>query len=363
MTEMKPFTIHAGPRRGRALLASASLLLAALAAGPAAAQWFGGPPGPFVYNRPPPVFRGNDRPLPPYVVVDRLEAQGYEDVGRPRYNGSVYEVEATGLSGARVRVVVDAFRGHVVDRYAISRAPRGPDFGPGGWRNEDRGWFGNNVRPPEEAPPPRRYTNRPGPDDDLQDFLDRPARPVEPRLGPETRIETAPLPDARIETRPSQPPRSADLPRSPDLPGERQAARPAEPATPALRPQESAPAGKVEGLNPETGKAPEAAKPAAPRHERASRPEPNRQYEAARTDAKGSKPAKPAPQEGSAAVSPPAPAPAVTPQATPPAEKPAVTAEKPAEKPAADAAPRPDKPVRVIQGVTPMNPETATPKP
>jgi hypothetical protein len=294
-----------------------------------------------VYNRPPPVFRGNDRPLPPYVVVERLEAQGYEDVGRPRYNGSVYEVEATGLSGARVRVVVDAFRGHVVDRYAISR----------GWRNEDRGWFGNNVRPPEEAPPPRRYTNRPGPDDDLQDFLDRPARPVEPRLGPETRIETAPLPDARIETRPSQPPRSADLP------------RPAEPATPALRPQESAPAGKVEGLNPETGKAPEAAKPAATRHERASRPEPNRQYEAARTDAKGSKPAKPAPSEGSAAVSPPAPAPAVGPQDKPAEAKPAVTAEKPAEKPAAEAAPRPDKPVRVIQGVTPMNPETATPKP
>ena len=353
MNQMQSYTAQA--RRGSARTWLAAALLTVGAAGPAAAQWFDGPPRPYMYNRPPPIVR-DARPLPPYAIVERLEEQGYENVGRPRFDGSVYEIEATGLSGARVRIVVDAFRGNVVERYAVSRAPRRPDFGPRDWAEEDRGWFGNNVRPPEEMAP-RRYSNRPGPDDDLQDFLDRPARPLERRPELDARIDVAPLPERRIETRPEQPPRSADQP------GERQAARP----DAAARPETAPPAAKVDGLNPDAGKSPDAAKPAPLRNnERASRPEPNRQHEAARTEPNRSKPGKPTPpQEGSAAVSPPAPAPAVTPPAAPPAEKPAVTAEKPAEKPAtpAEAGPRPDRPVRVIQGVTPMNPEAATPKP
>jgi hypothetical protein len=352
MNQMQSYTAQA--RRGSARTWLAAGLLTAITAGPAVAQWFEGP-RPYMYNRPPPIVR-EARPLPPYAIVERLEAQGYENVGRPRFDGSVYEIEATGLSGARVRIVVDAFRGNVVERYAVSRAPRRPDFGPRDWADEDRGWFGNNVRPPEELTP-RRYSNRPGPDDDLQDFLDRPARPLERRPELDARIDVAPLPERRIETRPEQPPRPAGQP------SERQAARPDS----VVRPETIVPGAKVDGLNPDVGKSPDAAKPAAPRNnERASRPEPNRQYEAARTEPSRSKPAKPTPpSEGNAAVSPPAPAPAVTPPAAPPAEKPAVTAEKPTEKPAAPAepGPRPDKPVRVIQGVTPMNPEAATPKP
>ena len=340
----------------RRALAGAGFGIAVTSALPAAAQWYGrpeygAPVEPYGYDRPAPVFRGDSRPLPPFSIVERLEGQGYEDITRPRYNGSVYELDATSPRGNRVRLVIDAFRGNVVERSALGRA----DDGDGG--REQRGWFGNNVRPPEEGSP-RRYTARPSDDDDGPDTFERLARPPGARPVPApSRVETEPLPAAPHNTarlpaegRPRETP-TARAP-SPD----RQASR-SDLSLP--KPEASNGTPKVEGVNP-------AAKPAsratAP-NERASKPDTNRAFDTARTDPSATpkpvttpRPVAPTPTASPAKAAPVAetptvPAPIVS-QATP-AETPAVTADTS----------RPNKPVRVIQGVTPVYPEGNGAKP
>jgi hypothetical protein len=335
---------------------------------PAQAQWYERPPGydrPEPYDRAPPVFRGNARPLSPDAIVERLEERGFEDVGRPRYNGSTYQVDATSPRGQRMRIVIDAFQGNVVERFALGRTP--DDLLPGRPAPQ-RGWFGNNVQPPEEMPLPRRYSNRP-PDeeDDGADVFDRLSRPTDRRLAPAPRVDVGPpvaglppAPSNRLE--PGQPlpsgeapARTAARPRdvAPSAPERQIAPQPVPQAAPQIAPERQAARpdpdlGKVEGVNPS------AIKPAArtPQNGQAGKPENNRQFEAARTDPAARKPASRPAESAAAPISPPAPAPAIAAPAAPIAEKPAVTAETA----------RPDKPVRVIGGVTPMHPDDADPK-
>lgn len=337
---------------------AAAVLGAALGWGlPAQAQWFERPPGfntpePYSYDRAPPVFRGNTRPLPPDLIVERLEDRGFEDVGRPRYNGSTYEVDATSPRGLRVRIVFDAFRGAELERYALGR---GPEEGRPAAANPQRGWFGNNVRPPEEAPVPRRYSNRPPEEDDGPDTFERLSRPADRRLAPGPQVEVGP-PLASLPAAPPASGRAVEPGLTPPPLGQapaRTSARPREvPASPertAARPEAAPDLGKVEGVNPS------ATRPAtrAPQNERAAKPENNRQFEAARTDPAARKPAtRPASEGAAVPILPAAPAPVVAAPATPSADKPAVTAESV----------RPEKPVRVIGGVTPMNPDGAEPK-
>jgi hypothetical protein len=353
--------LRARPRRHLARAVSAgqrrltATAIGALLAGilPAQAQWYERPPGfnmppePYGYSAPRPVFRGDARPLPPNLIVERLEDRGFEEVGRPRYNGSTYEVDATSPRGRRIRIVFDAFEGNEVGRYAIGRMP---EEGSPGYAGEPRGWFGNNLRPPEEARP-RRFSNRPtDEEDDGPETFDRLSRPADPRLAPAPRVEVgppvaglpAPAPGRGTEPAapaPAQAPaRTASRPRDVPAPSSERAPARSDVTSPDL--------GKVEGVNP--GAAGAAAKPAvrAPGNERASRPDNNRQFEASKTDpARKTRPAE-------APASPPAPAPVVTAPAAPSPDN-AVTAE----------AARPDKPVRVIGGVTPMNPNGAEPKP
>lgn len=324
----------------RPVLAAAALGLAAASATPAAAQWWerpydDGPREPYLYNRPPPVFRGYERPLPPFAIVERLEHQGYEAVGRPRFNGSVYEIDATAPRGNRVRIVVDAFRGTVVERYALGRA--GDGF-PG----QPRSWFGNNVRPPVE-PQERRYSARPLEEDD--DTFDRLSRGLDPEpAAPRSRIQAAPLPAA-----PGPSGRGAAEQKHP-APSARMPAKEASRSEPDLKAEPAAPAGKVEGVNPDAAK-PAAAKRAShgsAHNERASKPENNRAFETAHTEPVSGA-AKPA-EAKQPAVTPEVPAPIVAPQAKAP------TPEKPAQTAAATE--KPHKPVRVIEGVTPVYPES-----
>ena len=100
------------------------LLLAGLcaAAAPASAQYggygeaplgYGPPPVYRPYNAPPAVGREygrsyddeyaprGPRPLSARAVVDQLEDAGYEDVGRPRFTGTLYIVQVTGPAGVR----------------------------------------------------------------------------------------------------------------------------------------------------------------------------------------------------------------------------------------------------------------------
>lgn len=234
----------------------AALLLAgaALAATPAAAQYVYGPPGyypgPYTYNAPPPPsgyygrpydddgMRYGPRPIPPRVVVERLEDQGYDDVGRPRFTGTLYIVEATAPGDVRMRVTVDAIRGVILDRTALGgprqfRLREAPDD------EDDRPRRRLGARPLEPGRPPEEA---------------RPAepRPVRPRAEPNREVTRRDPPPATALPSLADP-RVAPIPGEASSPvegrsDERTAAR-QEPQ--AKRPVGVEPGGKPYGLNPD----------------------------------------------------------------------------------------------------------------
>jgi hypothetical protein len=287
-----------------------SLLIAGVAlaglAWPAAAQWYGGA---YPYNSPPPYGYGGPsyaRPLPRDVIVERLEDRGFEDVGRPRFDGSVYVVEATSRRGGAVRLVVDAFDGHIIRQTPLTVARLDDDegFDIDGYA-APRGRY--NAPPPEMPNAPRWRQGEP-------DGLPRreAARPVEPEV-------VAP-PSAAPRSRPTDPRLAPDAPATSARPTEpepqREARRPSSP-------EAGVPSGGVEGVNPDS--------------KRAVKPTPKPKVDAA------AKPEKPVdgPAPG-ARTSPAAPAPS--------------TAAKPLQtKPATATAEAGERKVRVIEGVTPMN--------
>lgn len=359
------------PRSAHRRLRAALVGALALSAVPATAQLFERPYGPFRYNTPPPLFDpldeflvGRAAPLPPRVIMERLEDQGYEDVGRPRYNGRSYVVDATTPRGRRVSLLVDPFRGGVVDRMPIGD-PRG--------REEAGGW---NDPPPREAVRPGRPFPPEEPSLRENDPRRREAARPERPFPPEPPAAPAPAPSEVLRREPARPDISVDRPPSgePALkapadprvapsPGPREAGRPLEgragapnaaepdgriePATPARAPREAArsePGGPVYGTNPGAGqparrKPPEQAKPSeGPKPVERAKPSDS-----------------PKPVEEARTPNPPAPVAVPVPSAAPPAPAPAQASATPLSKPRG--------PVRIIEGVTPINPTPAPPAP
>jgi hypothetical protein len=297
------------------LVAGAALASASL---PAAAQWYGGS---YRYNAPPPPYGyggpSYSRPLPRDVIVDRLEERGFEDVGRPRLEEGVYIVEATSRRSGAVRVVLDAYDGRILRQIPLSAARVDPlDDEFDGYARPRRGGY-----PPPEMPNASRW--RPGEPEPLPREA---GRPVEPDI-----ITPAPTPRGRPNDprlAPSEEPSGAGRAAAPEL--RREAARPVNPET-------ALPPGEVQGLNPDG--------------RRAARPAPKPPGEAA------VKPDRPVEQ--------PLPPPART---SPPAPAPSTASRPDGAKP---VAPGPStaqsgerKPVRVIEGVTPLNSgQQSTPAP
>ncbi len=330
------------------LLAGGALLAGAVTlAGPASAQFYGygyGAPAPYSYNAPPPAYGprpygggpygrgpygrgpygdesdGQARTLPARAIVDRLEDMGYEDIGRPRFTGTIYVVDATAPGDIRVRVVVDAVRGVVLNRTALGDRRDGR---PGDDIDEDR-------------PAPRRYGGRP--------------REAEPGLledGPQARREIVPERGsvARGQDLPS-PPESA--PASRGLPG---------PADPRLSPSGERAARTFEGRS--SGREAARTEPA---------PGPIPADPSARpygTNPGGTNPGgtpgrrTPADQQQARRPSTTAvpPRPPAAPAASPDGTRAGGTEPNQAT---ADAGPRQNRPVRVIGGVTPMNGDGAS---
>ena len=102
-------------------------------------------------------------PLPPRAVVWRLNDRGFTEVGRPRFDGRAYVVEATGPYGDRVRLFVDAGDGAVLGRQRLDVPERPVAMrlvrpAPGyGWTEEDaqpRRWSreAEGLLPPASIP-------------------------------------------------------------------------------------------------------------------------------------------------------------------------------------------------------------------
>ncbi|WP_375460329.1 hypothetical protein [uncultured Enterovirga sp.] len=307
-----------------AFLARPALCLAALSAATAAqAQFYGGyppagyPPAYGYYNAPPPpepYYEGRPyagpRVISPRAVVDRLEDLGFDDIGRPHFSGTLYTVDATGPGGARQRLVVDAVRGAILNRTALGGpAYRDRDDDD---RDEDRSFRRRFGGAPSEALP---YAGERGP-------------APRPRFGPDEdpayrggRREAARTPDSS-----ARPGRALPAPADPRL-------APSGPADRADRPFEGSCNGREAARTEPTPTKPYGTNPEGA--DRATKRKP--------TEQQARRPQNPAADEArKPAASPAAPVDS------------APKADAPTGQSTADAKPRPNRPVRVIEGVTPM---------
>lgn len=249
------------------------------------------------------------RPLPPGEIVSTLRGRGFEDITRPRFAGTTYEVEATNRRGERVALVLDAFDAAILERsfrdrdHDVILPPR--DVGPRSSRLAPRERF---DQPPRRG---RWGEVAPLPDDRDEDEEDTARADIGdlPPLPGRVYRETLPAPTE--ELRPMQPPLA------PETLGE-PVRREAERVQPQVR---SNPLALPEGPPPPK---------LAPR---------------------------PAPPPVSGAAGPPRSAPGVAAPAPPPPPKTAAQSPPASEQPkASPAAPRR---VRIIGGVTPVIPRDA----
>lgn len=250
-----------------------------------------------------------DEPLPPPTISRMLLRRGYEPVGRPRFQGDVYMVQALSPSGARVRLMVDAYNGSIIRSTRLD-----DDLGP--------------VRPRG-----REYLDREVDLDLLDDVPPRASRP-QPQFEDET------LRTERARPHPGDGPARAQRPQAEP---ERKAAR-NEP--PGRAPEGAAPSRR--GTQP----AAPAAAPAAPGP---VVDKPKQEQPAAPKPAATAAAPAPAPKQDAPAATPPAPPPAEAAKPEPAKAAPAKTAEKSGEEKPATAGP--SQPVRVIEGVTPIIPQ------
>lgn len=115
-----------------------------------------------LYGPPRAVYYDEDADLlPPREVVESLRDRGFSEIGRPRYDGRAYRVEATSPRGLRVRLVVDARDGDVIGREPLGGAyfpsARVRPVAPGyGWTEEDlhprRQREAERIVPPADIP-------------------------------------------------------------------------------------------------------------------------------------------------------------------------------------------------------------------
>ena len=120
-------TSRRAPLRSYSPLLLGVLALTLVAASPVRAQYF----DPF------------DEVISPRAIVWRLNDRGFTEIGRPRFDGRAYVVDAESPNGGRVRLVVDARDGAVIGRVRL-----GPPLPPArvdrfgnayGWTEEDVG--------------------------------------------------------------------------------------------------------------------------------------------------------------------------------------------------------------------------------
>ncbi|WP_375454753.1 hypothetical protein [uncultured Methylobacterium sp.] len=97
----------------------------------------------------------DDEIMPPRAVAWRLADRGFTGIGRPRFDGRAYVVEALGPDGAYVRLFVDASDGAILGRRRLDRPPMAlarptPGYG---WTEEDD-LPRRPIRQPERLLPP-----------------------------------------------------------------------------------------------------------------------------------------------------------------------------------------------------------------
>ncbi len=134
--------MHQPLRRLRTGLAACALVLAA--AGTAQAQ-----------------YAFDDAIMPPRAVAWRLAERGFTEIGRPRFDGRAYVVEAFNPNGARVRLFVDAQDGAILGRQRLDEGPvaiarPAPGYG---WTEDDEGprrpmRQAERLLPPADIPMP-----------------------------------------------------------------------------------------------------------------------------------------------------------------------------------------------------------------
>lgn len=146
------------PRPFRTVLAACAVLLAV--GGSARAQ-----------------YAFDDEIMPPRAVAWRLADRGFTGIGRPRFDGRAYVVEAFGPDGARLRLFVDASDGAILGRQRLDGPPMAlarpmPGYG---WTEADdlaRRPIRQAERllPPADIPMPGRFVPL--------------RRPLDPETGP-----------------------------------------------------------------------------------------------------------------------------------------------------------------------------------
>ncbi|WP_342153806.1 hypothetical protein [Methylorubrum sp. SB2] len=257
-------------RRGGA----AALLLGAGLQGASAQgySWGYGPED--VYGAPRAVYRAEPA-LSPRSVAYSLQDRGFTEIGRPRFDGRAYIVEATGPRGARLRLVVDARDGAVIGREVVGEpyyptAIRPRPVTPGyGWTEEDdrprRFREAERLVPPADIPSAVPAPSYRGLAPDEGRVRAAPARPSLPRqeanagIAPPSAPEANPYglnpdaaarPDAARRAAKAPPPAKAPVARvAPPAPAP--SLRPTEPAAKAEeKPVESAPAKSAEPAEP-----------------------------------------------------------------------------------------------------------------
>lgn len=177
-----------------------------------------------------------DEMMPPRAVAWGLGDRGFTEIGRPRFDGRAYIVEATSPYGDRVRLFVDSRDGAIVGRQRLDAPPpvRVARPAPGyGWTDEDaepRRPIGRVERlvPPANVPSadyparpnvPERNAlglnpdtkGRPDPQRKVA-RLTPPAKAVAPRSTPEAPIPAVPAPVATT-TKPEPPAAALEAPK------------------------------------------------------------------------------------------------------------------------------------------------------
>lgn len=214
-----------------------------------------------------------EAPLSPRAVADSLQDRGFTEIGRPRFDGRAYRVEATGPRGARMRLLVDARDGAVIGREALGEAyypsalrprPVAPGYG---WTEEDdrprRIREAERLVPPADIPsmapsaarsPAPLAPRGPSLDDGrIRSERAAPSRPVLPRQEANAGIAPQIAPDANPYGL------NPDAASRPDAP--RRIAKVAPPAKPAAA--RTAPLAPAPSLRPAEAAAPREMTPAA----------------------------------------------------------------------------------------------------
>ena len=212
-----------------------------------------------VYGAPRAVYRA-EPPLSPRAVAYSLQDRGFTEIGRPRFDGRAYVVEATGPRGARLRLGVDARDGAVIGRETVGEpdyptAIRPRPVTPGyGWTEEDdrprRLREAEALLPPADIPSAAPSPSYRGPalDEGRVRTERAPSRPSLPRQ--ETRQETRQEANAGIA--PQVAPEANPYGLNPDAAARPDAARRAAKAAPPVKPQaaRTAPSAPPPSLRP-----------------------------------------------------------------------------------------------------------------